>query len=109
VSTREVYQARLEVAQVEEQFRAQIGIYKERRERTRVRLERALTKQRALQAEYDRLVYTLKAAYGVTIGQQSLVEEPREGPRTTFIVKTSPRQLRERLRELRKMLTEAPD
>jgi len=109
VATREVWAAKQELLEAEGRLRATTGVLKERIEHARTRLNKALEEQRRIQQERDRLVFTLEQAFGVRLGQQSLYPAPREGPRTTFIVRTSQTALRKRIRELRAKLSEAPD
>ena len=110
MATREVAEARAAVEQVEAEVRQLTGVIRTRREQARARLDRAMAGQKALQEEYDRLIYTLNAGFGIQLGQQTLAgtSERASGPRTTFLTKTTPTQLRSRLRELRAKLNEAP-
>ena len=108
MATREVAKARQDLEQVDQWFKSETGVYRTRREQAKLRLDRAMEVQNRLQQEYDRIVFTLNAAFGVRLGQQSLIPQAREGPRTTFIVKTSQTELHRRLRELRAKLNEVP-
>jgi len=109
VATREVFDAKQELAGISDEFRRVTGVLQTRREHARARLAKAEEEQRRLQQELDRLLFTLRDAFGITLGQQTLVQPTREGPRTTFIVKTSQTGLRKRIAELRRKLREAPD
>jgi hypothetical protein len=110
VATREVYEARQALAATEGELRRVTGVLQTRREQAKIRLDRALEAERRLRDEYDRLVYTLRAGFGVQLGQQSLMApEPEAGGRVTFIQKTSAAELRRRASELRRKLAEAPD
>jgi hypothetical protein len=109
VATREVFRAKRELDEVKGIIRRETGILQARREHAEARLRKALEEQRRLQDEYDRLKYTLEAAFGTTFGQQTLTLTAPASPRPTFIVRTSQTQLRARLKALRVKLAEAPD
>lgn len=83
-------------------YGAATGVYRTRREQAKARLDRALEQQTRLQQEYDRLAFTLRDAFGVRLGQQSLYPEAREGRRATFLQRTTPKELRLRMGEIRK-------
>jgi hypothetical protein len=110
VATRDVWQAKRELDEVKGVIRRETGILQTRREHAEARLRKALEEQRRLQSEYDRLKWTLQAAYQTTFGQRTLTPPAAPvGAKPTFIVRTSQTQLRARLRELRAKLNEAPD
>jgi outer membrane protein TolC len=110
VATAEVYRARAELAELEAQYNRATGVYRTRREHVRFRLEKAEAEERRMKEEADRIEYTLRAAFGISLGQQSLMPPPPiPGGKVTFIQKTSPTELRRRLKELREKLREAPD
>jgi hypothetical protein len=109
VATREVFLAKRELDEVNGVIRRETGILQTRREHAQARLRKALEEQHRLQGEYERLQYTLRAAFGFTVGQQTLAPAAPTGGKPTFIVRTTQTQLRRRLRELRAKLNEAPD
>ncbi|HTT74196.1 MAG TPA: hypothetical protein VMG99_08690 [Thermoplasmata archaeon] len=109
MAIREVYAARQELELAEGRLRALTGVYRTRIEHAKVRLAKATEQQRRMQEEYDRLIYTLRAGFGVSLGQQTLASEPAPSePRLTFIQKTSATELRRRIRDLHRRLNEAP-
>ncbi len=111
VSTKEVYLARQEVIGIEHSWQQATGVYRTRKEQAKHRLDRAMEAERKLREEYDRLVYTLSAGFGVRLGQRYLGEEAARpaGGRVTFIQETNETELRTRIRDLRRKLSEAPE
>ena len=109
MATFEVWEAQRALGTVSGEFHRITGVYRTRIEQAKARLAKALEQQRRLQEEFDRLRYTLEAAFGVTFGQQVLSGQSKPvGGRVTFIQKTSQTELRRRLRELKAKLNERP-
>jgi len=104
-----VFLAKRELDEVKGIIRRETGILQTRREHAEARLRKALEEQSRLRSEYDRLKWTLGAAYGTTFGQQTLMPAAPTGGKPTFIVRTSQTQLRRRLKALHAKLNEAPD
>ena len=109
MAIRELYAAREELKGIANEYNRLTGVFRTRQEQAKARYDRAAEAQRRLEQELERLEYALEQAFGVRLGQQSLFPIAREGPKTTFVVKTSEKQLRERIREIRTKLREAPD
>lgn len=102
VATREVYDARVDLQNINREFEKATGIFQTRRDHAQARLDRALELQRRLKEERDRLEYTLRSAFQSTLGGSN------PGGRVTFIQDTSAKDLRRRIREIDAKLNEAP-
>ena len=110
MATREVYIARQEAEALAREWQQATGVFRTRREQAKARMDKAMEGQRRLEEELRRLEYTLQAGFGIVLGQQTLGGAPRapEGGRVTFIQKTTPAELRRRMKEIRAKLNEAP-
>jgi len=110
VATRELYQARQEEEALSREWQQATGVFRTRKEQVKIRKDKAIEGQRRLEEELRRLEYTLQAGFGITLGQQTLGARPGapEGGRVTFIQKTTPTDLRRRMKEIRAKLNEAP-
>ncbi len=110
MATREVYAARQEAEALNREWQQATGVFRTRKEQVKARMDKAMEGQRRLEEELRRLEYTLSAGFGITLGQQTLGARPGppEGGRLTFIQKTTPTELRRRMKEIRAKLNEAP-
>ncbi|MGI0066832.1 MAG: hypothetical protein ACREB9_00170 [Thermoplasmata archaeon] len=103
MSTREVAQAIAEIAGLEAQFGRATGIYKARMRSLRMRLDQALAQQNSLKEELERAEHAERTAY-----QQNLYGSTMGGAQTFLGERPRAAELRVRIAELGRRLSEAP-
>jgi hypothetical protein len=108
VATRDVWEAREAIADLDRQLQGATGVIRARIQQAQARLARAEARESQLRAELERLEYTLHATgYTVdNISGQRVYNQPEARP--TFIVRTRRDDLRARVKELRRLLSERP-